>query len=327
MLNGIIKMFKEKDGFLSGEEMSERLGITRAAIWKKINALRDKGYEISGTTAKGYRLIKSPEFSVEELRTLVAGDFGKEIIFAESLESTNAFAMELAEKGAVHGTVVIADKQIKGKGRLGRTWVSPPKSNIYMSVILRPEIEPKDATLLTIMAVTACAHAIRNSTRNESFPTGLNVKIKWPNDLMLSNKKLGGILTEMKSDPDRILFAVIGIGINVNSKAKDFPPDIQAIATSVREELGKAQSRTLLISGILKDMDHRHKVLIRAGRKPLLEEWKKLSATLGRKVKVTAGRETFIGVAENINDEGLLILRLASGSLKKISAGDVTMLR
>ncbi|TAL28404.1 MAG: biotin--[acetyl-CoA-carboxylase] ligase, partial [Nitrospirae bacterium] len=279
--------------------------------------------------AKGYRLLKAPEFSVEELRALIpaAVIVGREIIFFESIDSTNALAMELAEKGAVHGTVIIADRQAKGKGRLGRTWVSPPKSNIYMSVILRPELEPKNATLLTIMAATACAHAIRNSSRCDSLPTGLRVKIKWPNDLMLSNKKLGGILTEMKSDPDRILFAVIGIGINVNSKIKDFAPEIQDIATSIKEELGKMQSRTVLIAEILKEMERWYKVLIRDGRKPLLEEWKNLSSTLGRKVKVIAGRETFIGVAEDIDDEGLLILRLPSGGLKKISAGDLTMLR
>ncbi|MBI5204817.1 MAG: biotin--[acetyl-CoA-carboxylase] ligase, partial [Nitrospirae bacterium] len=202
MFEGIIRMFKEKDGFVSGEEMSRRLGITRSAIWKKIKALRERGYEIEGSTAKGYRLIKTPEFSVEELKILVKGDFGKEIIFRESLDSTNTLAMELAEKGVSHGTVVIADRQLKGRGRLGRTWFSPPQGNIYMSVIVRPEIEPKDAALLTIMSAISCARAVRNSTRNESFPTGLEVNIKWPNDLMVSERKLGGILTEMKSDQD-----------------------------------------------------------------------------------------------------------------------------
>ncbi|MDP1759644.1 MAG: biotin--[acetyl-CoA-carboxylase] ligase, partial [Thermodesulfovibrionales bacterium] len=201
-MEGIVRMFKEKEGFVSGEEMSRRLGITRAAFWKKIKALREKGYVIEGSTAKGYRLIKTPEFSVEELKILVKGDFGKEIIFHESLDSTNTLAMELAEKGGhhgTHGTVVIADRQLKGKGRLGRTWFSPSKSNIYMSVIVRPEIEPKDAALLTIMSAISCARAVRNST-------GIEVKIKWPNDLMVSERKLGGILTEMKSDQDRIVF-------------------------------------------------------------------------------------------------------------------------
>ncbi|HBG92002.1 MAG: biotin--[acetyl-CoA-carboxylase] ligase [Nitrospirae bacterium RIFOXYB2_FULL_43_5] len=328
MFEGIIRMFKEKDGFVSGEEMSRRLGITRAAIWKKIKALRERGYEIEGSTAKGYRLIKTPEFSVEELKILVKGDFGKEIIFHESLDSTNTLAMELAEKGGhhgTHGTVVIADRQLKGKGRLGRTWFSLPQCNIYMSVIVRPEIEPKDATLLTIMSAISCARAIRNST-------GIEVKIKWPNDLMVSERKLGGILTEMKSDQDRIIFAVIGIGINVNSSLDAFPPEVRAVAASVMEELrekGYSQeiSRTLIIAAILNELERWFKVLIKGGRIQLINEWKKLSSTLGRKVKVVSGKDTFSGIAEDIDDEGMLILRLPSGGLKKISAGDVFMLR
>lgn len=321
MLADIIRMFKEKDDYVSGEEMSRALGITRAGIWKRIEELRNKGYKIQASAAKGYKLVKSPEFSLEELEMLVQGDIGREIIFFKTIGSTNTAALELAEKGAPHGTVVIADRQAKGKGRLGRTWVSPPGSNIYMSVILRPEIEPKDATLLTIMTAVSCAKGVMKST-------GLKAEIKWPNDLMISNKKLGGILTEMKSDPDGIVFAVIGIGINVNSKTtKDFPPDIQGIATSIREELGKIQSRTFIIAEILKETEHWYKVLLTEGRKPLFDEWKRLSSTLGRKVRVTAGDNVFTGVAEDIDKGGMLILRLPSGMLKKISSGDLTMMR
>ncbi|MBA3071357.1 MAG: biotin--[acetyl-CoA-carboxylase] ligase [Nitrospirae bacterium] len=328
MFDRIIRMFKEKDGFVSGEEMSRRFGITRAAIWKKIETLRERGYVIEGSTAKGYRLIKTPEFSVEELKILIKGDFGREIIFHESIDSTNTLAMELAEKGVSHGTVVIADRQLKGKGRLGRTWFSPPKGNIYMSVIVRPEIEPKDATLLTIMSAISCARAVRNST-------GIEVKIKWPNDLMVSERKLGGILTEMKSDQDRIVFAVIGIGINVNACLDMFPDDIRAVATSVIEELREGKgikgcsleiSRTLIIAAILNELERWFKVLIKGGRIQLINEWKKFSSTLGRKVKVVSGKDSFTGIAEDIDDEGMLILRLPSGGLKKISAGDVIIM-
>ena len=323
---------------------------------------------IEGSTAKGCRLIKTPEFSVEELRALInpsrpplklrGGEggvmsmeriIGKEIIFHESLDSTNTLAMELAEKGLPHGTVVIADRQLKGKGRLGRTWFSPPQGNIYMSVIVRPEIEPKDATLLTIMSAISCARAIRNST-------GIEVKIKWPNDLMVSERKLGGILTEMKSGQDRIVFAVIGIGINVTPPlcpplarggwgGDAFPPEVRAVAASVMEELrrkettplcpplarggwvGKEISRTLIIAAILSELEKWFKVLIKGGRIQLINEWKKLSSTLGKKVKVVSGKDTSSGIAEDIDDEGMLILRLPSGGLKKISAGDVIMLR
>ncbi len=320
MLEDIIRMFKEKDGFLSGEEMSRRLGITRSAVWKKMKSLRDKGFEIEGSTAKGYKLIKSPEFSIEELKTLIKGDFGKEIVFRETIDSTNTLATELAEKGVAHGTLVLADNQTKGKGRLGRMWLSPPKSNIYMSIILRPEIAPKDATMLTMMSAVAAANAVRKAT-------GLKADIKWPNDLLVSDKKLGGILTELKSDPDRVIFSVIGIGINVNIKQNNFPSDIRPIATSVREEMGKSYPRTLLIAGILEEMEKWYKVLIKKGRMPVLEEWKKLSSTLGRKVKATVGNEIFTGTATDIDEEGMLILKLQSGVLKRISAGDITMLR
>ncbi len=337
MFDRIIRMFKEKDGFVSGEEMSRRFGITRAAIWKKIKALRERGYVIEGSTAKGYRLIKTPEFSVEELKILVKGDFGREIIFHESIDSTNTLAMELAEKGVSHGTVVIADRQLKGKGRLGRTWFSPPKGNIYMSVIVRPEIEPKDATLLTIMSAISCARAVRNST-------GIEVKIKWPNDLMVSERKLGGILTEMKSDQDRIVFAVIGIGINVNVRLDMFPNDVRAVAASVIEELGRKEttplrpplarggregekiSRTLIIAAILNELERWFKVLIKGDRIQLINEWKKFSSTLGRKVKAVSGKDSFTGIAEDIDNEGMLILRLPSGGLKKISSGDVIIM-
>ncbi|MDI6744089.1 MAG: biotin--[acetyl-CoA-carboxylase] ligase [Thermodesulfovibrionales bacterium] len=314
-------MFKEKSDFLSGEEISRALGITRAAVWKKIKALREKGYVIDGSTAKGYRLIKTPEFSVEEVKTLVKGNFGKEIIFHKSIDSTNALAMELAEKGVPNGTVIIADRQLKGKGRLGRTWFSPPEGNIYMSVIVRPEMEPKDATLLTIMSAISCARAIESST-------GFKAKIKWPNDLMASGKKLGGILTEMKSDQDRIIFAVIGIGINVNARLDAFPPDVRSVAASLIEELGGQRlSRTLIVAEILKELEYWFKVLMKGGRMQLINEWKKLSSTLGMKVKVVSGKDTFSGIAEDIDGEGMLILRLPSGGRKKISAGDVTMLK
>lgn len=258
---------------------------------------------------------------VDEIKSLIKGDIGREIIFFESIDSTNTCAMELAEKGSPHGTVVIADSQTKGRGRLGRTWVSPPKSNIYMSIILRLGLQPKDATLLTIMAGVACAIAIRNITR-------LEVKIKWPNDLIASGKKLGGILTEMKSEPTRIIFAVVGIGINVNIKVADFPPDIQSIATSIREELGEIKSRTLIAAEILKEIEQWYKVMISNGKEQLLDECRRLSSILGREVSITTDTETFTGIAQDIDDGGMLILRLPSGALlKKIHSGDVALLR
>jgi BirA family transcriptional regulator, biotin operon repressor / biotin---[acetyl-CoA-carboxylase] ligase len=215
---------------------------------------------------------------------------------------------------------VLADSQEKGKGRLGRFWISPSGVNIYMSIITRPEADPEDATLLTIMAAVGCTIALRRVT-------DLNVSIKWPNDLMASDKKLGGILTEMKTCPGRVIFAIIGIGINVNVDMDVFPDDVKKIATSVKNETSKVYSRTEIIAEILNELDKWYKILKGMGKKILLTEWQRLTSTLGREVKVSVGKETFAGLAESLDDKGMLILRLMSGELKRISSGDLTILR
>lgn len=215
---------------------------------------------------------------------------------------------------------MLADSQEKGKGRLGRFWISPSGVNIYMSIITRPEADPEDATLLTIMAAVGCTIALRRIT-------DLNVSIKWPNDLMASGKKLGGILTEMKTCPGRVIFAIIGIGINVNVDIDVFPDDVKKIATSVKNETSKVYSRTEIIAEILNELDKWYKILKGMGKKILLTEWQRLTSTLGREVKVSVGKETFAGLAESLDDKGMLILRLMSGELKRISSGDLTILR
>ena len=215
---------------------------------------------------------------------------------------------------------MLADSQEKGKGRLGRFWISPSGVNIYMSIITRPEADPEDATLLTIMAAVGCTIALRRVT-------DLNISIKWPNDLMASDKKLGGILTEMKTCPGRVIFAIIGIGINVNVDIDVFPYDVKKIATSVKNETSKVYSRTEIIAEILNELDKWYKILKGMGKKILLTEWQRLTSTLGREVKVSVGKETFAGLAESLDDKGMLILRLMSGELKRISSGDLTILR
>lgn len=255
---------------------------------------------------------------IEDIERLIKGDIGKEIFFYESVDSTNTIAAECAEKGAAEGVVVLADSQQKGRGRHGRCWESPLGVNIYMSIILRPEIETKDITLITIMAAIACAHALRRIT-------GLNLTIKWPNDLMVRNKKLGGILTELKTGHGRILFAILGIGINVNMNT--FPDDIKDIATSIKNETGALHSRATIIAEVLNEIDYWYRVLTDKGREKILSEWQKLASTLGKKVRVTVDKETFTGLAEAIDDEGMLLLRLPSGILKRINSGDLIELR
>jgi len=254
---------------------------------------------------------------INKLRKLLSD---RKVIFLTSIDSTNTHATKLAENDSPHGTLIIADSQTKGRGRLGRDWFSPPKKNIYMSIILRPEIKAEEATLLTIMAGVASARALRNTT-------GLEVKLKWPNDIVVIEKKLGGILIETKTNHDRLLFAVIGIGINVNMAAEDFPSGLRSFSTSVKIDLGKSIPRHPIIAEIFKETEQWYKVMLRGDRNTLLDEWRKLSSTLGRDVKITIGKMAFKGIAEDIDNKGMLILRLLSGGIKKISTGDVITLR
>lgn len=265
------------------------------------------------------KLFKIPDLSIEDIKAKITGDIGRDIFFYNTVSSTNTIAAELAEKYA-EGVIVLAESQEKGRGRLGRSWISPAGVNVYMSIITKPEIDPKDATLITIMTAVGCAIGLRRAT-------GLDVKIKWPNDLMVSDRKLGGILTEMKTAPGRIIFAIIGIGINVNADIDSFPDDVRETATSIKIETGASYPRTEIIVEILNEIDRWYRILKEMGRKTILSEWQRLTSTLGREVKVTVGKETFSGFAESIDDEGMLILRLPSGVLKRISAGDLTILR
>ncbi|OGW39258.1 MAG: biotin--[acetyl-CoA-carboxylase] ligase [Nitrospirae bacterium RBG_13_39_12] len=263
---------------------------------------------------------KPRDLSVEEIKAKITGDIGREIFFYNKVGSTNTVALEFAEKGSSEGVVVLADCQEKGKGRLKRRWMSPPGVNIYMSIILKPKIEPEYVTLITIMAAVACVTALRTVT-------GINVTIKWPNDLTVSDKKIGGILTEVKTDHDRVIFAVIGIGINVNVDIDTFPDDIKKTATSAKNETGKPYSRTDIIAEILNETDRWYKILNNSGQEMLLSKWQELASTIGRSVKIIIGNETLTGLAESIDDKGMLILRLPSGVSKRINAGDLTMLR
>jgi BirA family transcriptional regulator, biotin operon repressor / biotin---[acetyl-CoA-carboxylase] ligase len=256
---------------------------------------------------------------IAEIKSSLRGDIGREIFFYDTVGSTNAVASEIAAK-TVEGTVVLADTQRKGKGRLGRVWVSPPGVNIYMSIILKPDIRPMDATLITVMSSVACATALRKVT-------GLNVTIKWPNDLIIQNKKLCGILTELKTERNRIIFAVAGIGINVNADIDEFSEDVKSIATSLKNETGIIYSRTEIVAETLNEIDRWYKTLKVMDRDTLLCEWKRLSSTLGREVMVVTGQGTLTGFALDLDTEGMLMIKLTSGEVKRISSGDVTIVR
>jgi len=249
----------------------------------------------------------------------IKGDIGKKILFYETVGSTNAIALDLPN-GENEGAVVLSDSQEKGRGRLGRTWISPPGVNIHMSVVLKPEIKAADATLITLMAGVVCAVALRKTT-------GLEVRIKWPNDLVVSDRKLGGILTELKIYGNMIVSAVVGVGINVNIDREGFPGEIRMTATSAKIETGKRFSREIIVAEILNEMHRWYDALKKMDREKILSGWRRLTSTIGRNVMVAAGGETYRGLAESVDEEGRLLLRLPSGEIRRVSSGDLTMLR
>lgn len=265
-------------------------------------------------------LTESHALSLDGIRVGVKGIVGKKIFFYKTVDSTNAAAAALAQGGEDEGAVVIADSQSKGRGRLGRFWLSPPGVNIYMSIVLKPEIAAKDATLITIMAAVGCTIALRKVT-------GLDIKIRWPNDLMTSEKKLGGILTETKMISARMEYVIAGVGVNVNMGADSLPDIMKETATSIKMETGKFFSRTEVIREVLNELNDWYDILQKKRYSKILSQWKFLTSTLGKNVQVVLGKETLQGRAESINDEGMLVLRLPSGALRAIQYGDLTLLR
>ena len=315
-------LLKENGGFLSGTAIASRLGVTRTAVWKAIRLLKKDGYVIESSPAKGYRLRLSPDLCIPDLRKILSPGsiMGREILFFESVSSTNTVAMEMAAQGCAEGTIVIAETQTTGKGRLGRSWISPAGKNLYMSIVLRPAMSPRDATALTLLSAVACASAIRHSS-------SVAVTIKWPNDIIVGDRKLGGILTEIKADLDRITHAVVGIGINVNLALADMPDEIAVIATSIINQTGEPTSRTELAGEVIREFDKWYGLLKTKGKQVIIDEWLAMSSTIGKQVLVSAGKVHLKGSAEGIDDEGLLILKLADGTYRKVSAGDVTIAR
>lgn len=320
----MLDLLRDSDGsYVSGEELCKMAGISRAGIWKRIEKLREEGYEIEALPHLGYRLIGIPDALLpDEIKlNLKTRYLGKEIISYKKVDSTNTSAYELAEHGLTEGAVIFADEQARGKGRHGRTWQSVPGCGIYMSCVLRPHMAPNEIPKITLVAAVAVAKAIRGYT-------GLNAVIKWPNDILINGKKVCGILTEMKAEQDMIDFIILGIGVNVNTKAKDLPKG----ASSLKEELhhikdGENISRVELAKKMLETLEEYYNTLKKKGSGSIIEEWKEYSVMLGSRVKVALPNRTFEADVYNIDPDGALVVRLDSGVLEKISSGDVVMVR
>jgi len=308
------------DEFVSGEAISDKLGLTRAAVWKHVESLRSHGYRIDAVPARGYRLAEVPDrLTPLELRPLLnTHDVGQVLHWYEEIGSTNDRARELAEEGAEHGEVVIAEAQTAGRGRRGRVWASPPRKNLYFSVVLRPDLPPARAPELTLVASVAICEALRQA--------GVQAGIKWPNDLLASGKKVAGILTELAAEPDRVSWVVLGVGVNVNARIEDFPEELRAEATSVLIERGQPAPRALLAAACftaIEDWVDRH---ADEGFGAVREAWRERSVTLGREVVVKVDGREIAGTAEDIDEGGALLVRGRAG-VERIVSGDVALLR
>ncbi len=315
----ILRLLRESpSSFLSGEEISRRCGVTRTAVWKRIKHLRTLGYKIEASTRTGYRLIRSPDLlTPSEVRPLLGTKWlGRTIHHFHLIDSTNSKAYELALNGAEEGEVVIAETQKKGRGRLGRQWFSPLFSNLYLSVILRPEIPPYQASLVTLMAAVATADAIQKFS-------GLEPLIKWPNDVLLRAKKVAGLLNEIHSEMDRIHFVILGIGVNLNTDRKMFSKEIREGATSLKIEMGQAISRKAFLQCLLQELEKWYEIFLKEGAQPVLKAWRELAQIKGRPVKVTSFGETLVGVAIDVDSDGALVLETERGERKRVVAGDV----
>jgi len=314
MKERILDFLKKKQGYLSGDEISQHLGISRQGLWKHIQELKEMGYDFAAVPHLGYRLESCPDALLDlEIRYQLNTKFiGRQIHYFEYLSSTNDLAMQLGMQNAPSGTLVVAESQTKGRGRLGRSWFSPKYKGIYFSLLLKPDILPEGSPVLTIMLAVSIAEAVKNIS-------GLNPQIKWPNDLFLGNKKVAGILTEMNAEADKINFIVMGVGLNVNNDKKS----LISGATSLKEHAREKLNRVLLLQEMLRRIEQNYSLWELKGPAVILDKWRQYSLTLGKRVKVYCHNKHIEGSAVDIDKDGGLLIRKDSGILAKVMAGDV----
>jgi len=317
----ILELFRTGDGVVSGAALSRLLGLSRTAVWKHVKGLRANGYQIEAVPAKGYRLLSAPKILTElDISAgLATSRIGSSVICLKETESTNAVAFRMAEEGAPEGTVVIADAQTAGKGRLGRVWLSPAGVNLYCSVLLRPSISPMAACQLTFLSVVAVARAIESCT-------ALKPQIKWPNDILIDGKKVAGLLNEMNAETEKVNFVVLGIGVNLNVRLADLGETLRHPASSLLEEGGVEVDRAAFTRRLLTELDQLYDTFLREGEGPVRAEWLERSAIRGRSVRVSQGAREFTGVVQGVDSFGALLVLLADGTLETVLSGDVALI-
>jgi len=314
----LLKLLKENKGeYISGQKLSDQLNVSRTAIWKHINELKNEGYQIEAHHKLGYMLVSEPDLLIyEEVSPYLTTNFiGKNYIHKLVIDSTNNFAKEMASK-VPDGTVIIAEEQIAGRGRLGRSWISQKGCGIWMSIILKPNIQPQEALNLTQVAAISVVKAIEEVFHVES-------KIKWPNDIILNNKKVCGILTEMSSEIDKINYVIIGIGVNVN--CDNFPEELKGKATSLYLETNSKVDRKKLTASILNNLEFYYNAYLQKGFEYIRPICIEKSITIGRQIKVIANEGEIEGKAVNIDNNGSLVVETKEGKRLSIMSGDVSV--
>src|SRR6202163_2398617 len=306
---------------VSGARGARQIGVSRSTVWKWVERLRELGVRVKGHPRTGYFLERVPDIlTADMLRQRLKGSlFGKRIYHFFKTDSTNRVALELGHAGEPEGAVVLAEEQTAGRGRAGNTWHSERATGIYATLLLRPRLAPVQAPLLTMMAGLSAHAAIQGVS-------GLNVDLKWPNDLLVNGKKVGGILTEMHAEPTQVRFVIVGIGINVNQEK--FPADLTGKSTSLRMETGRPQSRLEVLVQFLRQFERDYQEMLREGAKSVVKRFEATSSyTRGKRVRVTNGRESFTGVTAGLEEEGLLRVKRDTGETTTVIAGDITEIR
>ena len=313
------ELYRVGDGGISGALLAERMDVSRAAIWARIEELRKLGFEIEASPHHGYRLLQSPDLLIGDdlmARLNSVQVIGRQIQVFRETASTNELAERLGRDGVDEGAVVISEFQTKGRGRLGRRWVSPGGKGLLMSVLLRPALRPPEATRLTAIGAIAVVRAIERCS-------SLRPSIKWPNDVMLGPGKLAGILTEMNAETDRVRYLILGIGLNVNQTESDFPGELQGISSSLKIATGKDVDRAVLTAAVIEELDRYYAMVLSGEFAKVAAEWQQKCSTLGCQVSVQFGGALVRGMAEGIDDDGALLVRSSSGIVHRITGGDV----
>jgi BirA family biotin operon repressor/biotin-[acetyl-CoA-carboxylase] ligase len=306
---------------ISGARIAREVGMSRSTVWRWVQQLRKLGVQVRGQRSTGYFLEKVPDVLTPDLvrKRLKGNLFGKRVFHFFNTDSTNRVAMELGYAGEPEGTVVMAEAQTAGRGRSGRTWHSERGTGLYLTVLLRPRLSPAQAPLLTMLAGVSAQTAI-------AAQTGLVPELKWPNDLILNGKKLGGILTEMHAEPNQVRFVIVGIGINVNQEK--FPVELSSTATSLRRESGRTSYRLELLVRLLAQFENDYNRFLHEGPGFVVHRFESVSSfARGRRVRVDTGTDAYVGTTSGLSPEGLLLVTRDNGALVTVIAGDVTEVR